>query len=219
MTNGEENGKRKSSGLLWALLIGGGVAGLAFLLKKKKPTQVTHKECSGFRCVNVVGAGADQCQQDGDCLFEFPDPREINHTECQNGQCVNVFGFGEDECSVARQDCPRHKRCVQGNCQWVDGIGEDSRRCKCVTLGEPCIPICINGQERRLFYVDCQDNFRVINQTCVAGFWEPEFEGGCNGDFDCGFKFCPDGGVIQRLCGENCCCSDPECPEFNFQPF
>ncbi|MFH1240005.1 MAG: hypothetical protein V1672_02205, partial [Candidatus Diapherotrites archaeon] len=58
----------------------------------------THKECSGTSCVNIAGAGTDECTTNLDC------GGIITHKECSGTSCVNIAGAGTDECTT-NLDC------------------------------------------------------------------------------------------------------------------
>jgi len=58
--------------------------------------EATHYECQDFQCVEVTGAGTDQCQNNQEC--------QPVHYECKDSQCVIISGTGEDECQ-SDEDC------------------------------------------------------------------------------------------------------------------
>ncbi|MFH2019446.1 MAG: hypothetical protein ABII80_02435 [bacterium] len=64
-----------------------------------EPPVVKHSECnSNHACVQVNGAGTDQCSTNQDCAV-------VKHSECNsNHACVQVNGAGTDQCST-NSDC------------------------------------------------------------------------------------------------------------------
>lgn len=65
-------------------------------------SSATHSVCSGSSCVQVSGAGSNQCNSNTDCGGPPP-----THTVCQgDGSCTSVGGAGTSRCS-SWSDCPQ----------------------------------------------------------------------------------------------------------------
>lgn len=81
---------------------------------------VTHYECQDEACVEVSGAGEDECAENADCSTN------LTHRECQAEACVEVEGEGDDECTDTA-DCvtPTHRECRNQVCVEVTGAGTD----------------------------------------------------------------------------------------------
>ncbi len=102
---------------------------------------VTHMGCENFACVQMPGAGADQCAFDSDCMGNEPlnpPPASQTHLACQNQACAEVSGSGADECATdadcvsaqppptqppaqqacAYTDCSSCLKTVPGQCKW-----------------------------------------------------------------------------------------------------
>jgi len=93
----DENEKRKSSGLLWALLIGGGVAGLVLASKPVKAQPGVAPIEEEPEPILFPSCDPDTCE--GFCVNGICTPLILfTHKECNIGQCIDVGGIGEDQC-------------------------------------------------------------------------------------------------------------------------
>jgi len=116
----------------------------------------SHLECSDERCVEVDGAGEDECDSDDDC-------EEESHLECKDEACVEVDGAGEDECDDD-DDCEEetHLECEDEACVEVDGAGKDEcrddddceethRECR----NDACVDVAGDGEDECSSNMDC----------------------------------------------------------------
>ena len=130
----------KSKSLLWALLIGGGVAGLALASKfvKAQPGIVPEEpEIEPF-------FSCDPHTCDGICIGGICTPLILfTHKECNIGQCINVAGIGADQC---QQNGECFQPQVLPDCEFgQDEFSFDG-------------PFCINKQRGLLGYRQCTRN-------------------------------------------------------------
>ncbi len=80
-----------------------------------------HTVCQNNGCVNVVGAGANECSADINCS-----PPQLFHGVCQNNQCIQVSGSGIDEC-LSDTNCLPIQNCGNGACD--TNLGENYSNC------------------------------------------------------------------------------------------
>jgi len=132
----------------------------------------THLECNIYdQCVEISGAGADECAIDSDC----------KHNECVGLSCESVSGPGEDLCQTNDNCDGVHFECVGASCEAVDGEGMDI----CFST-EDCIgpdEICDNGvDDDGDGLVDCDDSLECIQcgPNCVNIMNNEDNCGGCN---------------------------------------
>lgn len=122
-------------------------------------TTETHKECVNGVCVEVAGAGEDECQENADC-------GQPTHKECVDGSCVSVQGAGADQCQQDSECKPQtHKVCSNGLCITVDGEGEDECNTdeQCITTGT----IKVRSSPRSRVFLDGVDK----GMTPMLGDW------------------------------------------------
>lgn len=94
------------------------VSGATYALSTSGDT--THYECQDETCVEVSGAGEDECAENADCSTS------LTHRECRAEVCVEVDGAEDDECTDTA-DCvtPTHRECRNQVCVEIDGAGTD----------------------------------------------------------------------------------------------
>ena len=173
----------------------------------------THLECANEQCIEVGGAGFDQCSIDLDCAIP-------THLECQNEQCVELTGDGVDQCSIDL-DCtiPTHLECLNNEC--VEFSGEGSNQCSanndCIIthmecIGTECVEINGEGVDQCSVALDCTvpTHLECQNQDCVEVTGPGASQ--CSVDLDCAPQ-CGDGvcDTGESCAGDAIGCPDPVC--------
>ena len=150
----------------------------------------THNICNTQQqCINVAGAGTNQCQTNSDCI-------SYTHNECNTQQqCVVVSGTGSNQCQ-SNWDCANntHTEC-NGQQQCVVIFSAGSNQCQsnndCISTthtecsGNTCVTVSGTDISR------CQNN-----QDCINTYNE------CNADQQC---------VTLNGIGINRCINDTSC--------
>lgn len=223
----EKSGKKKNLGLLLLLLLGGGAAIALASSKSSKsstpPPPTTHKVCSGGKCIDTTGAGADECSPTKPCPV-----LGVSHKECDGtGKCVVVNTAGADTCTIDG-DCPipgeTHNVCSNGKCIAVAGFGPndcfadgdcpatppnqhkecDTATGKCITVLGKGNDLCATDNQCLVTHKACQ-NGKCEN---VPGIGQDEctVDGECSCAGHCG-QITPGGCSCKVGCETqgNCC--------------
>lgn len=97
--------------------------------------EVSHAACGDEQCIQISGAGADECSVDADC-----DGVTGVHSICSGTDCILTDGEGDNECEGPEQ-CQDdgsvvHAACADEQCVEISGPGTD----ECAT-NEDCVGV------------------------------------------------------------------------------
>ncbi|MBX4211898.1 hypothetical protein KW787_00370 [Candidatus Pacearchaeota archaeon] len=129
----------------------------------------THAECTNNACIQVAGAGANQCTGNQEC--------QGFHTSCQGNagskQCVVEQGPGTNACTFDSEcNTGAHGVCSQESCSQVQGKGDDQ-----CTSDDSCISgqhMECNSQNQCIVADGDGTNTCVSNAECGTDSWHTE---------------------------------------------
>ena len=81
----------------------------------------THLECQDKACVEVDGAGGDECLEDYHCKYTTCEDEACVTKECDDGSCKSSC-LEDDHCAEDRET---HLACRNQSCVIVDGAGSN----------------------------------------------------------------------------------------------